>query len=221
MSTVKTTNIQHPSAASPSIVLASTGNATYAATHDFTAATVTGAGGLRLVTPTSIANSGGSASASGGAVTFSAVNSVSLNGVFTSSYPNYLITFDISTQASTAEITARLRVSGTDTITGYNRVDAYWTTSWTGGFSRVTNSTGTAFGLLPNLGATDSNGTMNVLSPQLAESTITNFAGSANGSVIQLSAGRLGAATSFDGMTLIASTGTITGKIRVYGYQNS
>ena len=44
MSTIKTTNIQNPSAASPSIVLASTGNATYAATHDFTAATVTGAG---------------------------------------------------------------------------------------------------------------------------------------------------------------------------------
>lgn len=42
MSTVKATNFQHPSAASPAIVLTSTGNATYAGAHDFTAATVTG-----------------------------------------------------------------------------------------------------------------------------------------------------------------------------------
>ena len=42
MSTVKTTNLQHASAGSPAIVLDADGDATYAGTHDFSAATVTG-----------------------------------------------------------------------------------------------------------------------------------------------------------------------------------
>ena len=42
MSTIKTTNLQHPSAASPAIVLDADGDATYAGVHDFSAATVTG-----------------------------------------------------------------------------------------------------------------------------------------------------------------------------------
>jgi len=44
MSTLKTTNLQHPSAASPAIVLDADGDATYAGVHDFSAATVTGVG---------------------------------------------------------------------------------------------------------------------------------------------------------------------------------
>ena len=44
MSTVKTTNLQHASAGSPAIVLDAAGDATYAGTHDFSAATVTGVG---------------------------------------------------------------------------------------------------------------------------------------------------------------------------------
>ena len=43
MSTLKTTNLQHPSAGSPAIVLDADGDATYAGVHDFSAATVTGA----------------------------------------------------------------------------------------------------------------------------------------------------------------------------------
>ena len=42
MSTLKTTNLQHASAGSPAIVLDAAGDATYAGTHDFSAATVTG-----------------------------------------------------------------------------------------------------------------------------------------------------------------------------------
>jgi hypothetical protein len=43
-------------------------------------------GGLAPATPTSIANSGGSASLSGNTVTFTGVSSVSLNGCFTGDY---------------------------------------------------------------------------------------------------------------------------------------
>ncbi len=46
-------------------------------------------GGLSMVNPTSIANSGGTASASGGQVTFTGVTSISLNGVLTITDDNY------------------------------------------------------------------------------------------------------------------------------------
>ena len=49
MSTLKTTNLQHASAGSPAIVLDAAGDATYAGTHDFSAATVTGVGKILQV----------------------------------------------------------------------------------------------------------------------------------------------------------------------------
>ena len=55
MSTVKTTNLQHASAGSPAIVLDADGDATYAGTHDFSAATVTGVGKvLQVVSVTKV-----------------------------------------------------------------------------------------------------------------------------------------------------------------------
>ncbi len=49
MSTVKVTNLSHASAGSPAIVLDAAGDATYAGTHDFSAATVTGVGKILQV----------------------------------------------------------------------------------------------------------------------------------------------------------------------------
>ena len=49
MSTLKTTNLQHPSAGSPAIVLDADGDAAYAGVHDFSAATVTGVGKILQV----------------------------------------------------------------------------------------------------------------------------------------------------------------------------
>ena len=103
MSTIKVTNVSHPSAASPAIVLDADGDATYAGVHDFSAATVTGAPqGLVHINTT----------------TFSAVSSVSVNNCFTSAYENYLILGNVIGTAGTS-IAARLRASGTDATTNY------------------------------------------------------------------------------------------------------
>lgn len=122
MSTLKTTNIQHPSAAAPAIVLDAAGDATYAGTHDFTAATVTGAGGLRLITPTSIANSGGSSSVTGGAITFTGVTTISVNGCFTSTYDNYVVQIIATGGAANLAQNIRLRVAGSDNSTASSYV---------------------------------------------------------------------------------------------------
>jgi hypothetical protein len=223
MSTLKTTNLQHPSAASPAIVLDAAGDATYAGVHDFSAATVTGAGGLRLVTPTSIANSGGSASASGGAVTFTGVSSISLNGVFTSAYDNYLIVMRVTCSTS-ANILGRFRLSGTDAsgATDY-RYASVRAGSNTDTLSGTDRSDGQAF-LYFGFGTTSASSIVSsIFGPNLAVST--NLIGQSTYFLTGFNIYNVGnihiPGTAYDGISLIPSTGNATGNIRVFGYQNS
>ena len=74
--------------------------------------------GLKLITPSSVAGSG--VSLSGAKVTFTTTTSVSVNGVFSSTYDNYLIVVGSGTITPSAEtLSIRLRASGTD-ATGTN-----------------------------------------------------------------------------------------------------
>jgi len=220
MSTLKTTNLQHPSAASPAIVLDADGDATYSGVHDFSAATVTGAGGLRLVTPTSIANSGGSASASGGAVTFTGVTSLSLNGVFSSGYDNYRIIIR-SVYSTGTNGFMRLRAAGTDNTTASSYVVQELTASSTS----VNGSRITADNWRSWSGAvTITNGVaFDIYSPFLATSTALTSSeiNSSSGAYLANYAGTHNQTTSYDGATFYVTSGNITGIIRVYGYQNS
>jgi hypothetical protein len=220
MSTVKTTNIQHPSAASPSIVLASTGNATYAATHDFTAATVTGAGGLRLVTPTSIANSGGTATASGGEVTFTAVNTISLNGVFTSAYANYKVMLNLTGKSASDGNTMRLRAGGSDTTSAtYQWSSARLGAALSGGQDNAATSQFFPYGEINKKYVL----TFDIFNAAISAGS--NLVGSCYHfdtiNYITVMSGGNTAAVAHDGFTFIPASGNITGKIRVYGYQNS
>jgi len=222
MSTIKVTNVSHPSAASPAIVLDADGDATYAGAHDFSAATVTGAGGLRLVTPTSIANSGGSASVSGGAVTFTGVTTISLNGVFTSDYDNYRIICNL-TKTSAGFMGLRLRASGTDSVTNYYFVNLE--TSTTGGPTRYASTTATSFDLGTKSNVSGSF-VMDLGNPAAVSTTNQSQNGPGAQSGIMWSSVGSGfhqVAAAYDGFTLIIITGgaLITGTIQVYGYQNS
>jgi len=71
-------------------------------------------GGLAPATPTSIANSGGSASLSGNTVTFTGVSSVSLNGCFTGDYDNYRVIVYSNSSSTSPDLILRNRASGTD-----------------------------------------------------------------------------------------------------------
>ena len=208
MSTVRTTNLQHPSAASPNLVLAADGSVSGGA----------GLGGLVLVSPTSIANSGGSASASGGAVSFTGVSSVSLNGVFTSTYENYLI---VLRALGSTEYTGRirLRAAGTDNTT---------TNGYVMQAVRGISAAASAFTVTSNLwdgvfygDATAAVAKYEIYRPNVAATTFFtgNFFGRTD--YVATVGGYHTEATSYDGITFIASTGNITGTIRVYGYKNS
>lgn len=177
--------------------------------------------GLVLISPTSIANSGGSASASGGSVTFTTVNSISLNGVFSATYENYRVALSISAQSANNDIQMRMRASGSDTTTAtYNM--AYQR----GGRSTLSDGgslTGTTFWIL----ASAFTGYASQMSMDMYRANTSGAVGwigqsfsNDAGFVDGTRGGNCTQATAHDGFTIISSTGTLTGTVRVYGYKN-
>lgn len=182
--------------------------------------------GLYLITPSSIANSGGSASASGGAVTFSGVTSVSLNGVFSNAYQNYrIVWFGEGTQAPTQGLCLRLRASGTDAA-GTNYVRSWIYNSDSAGPTRAyeTNNTRYVIGIVGNWSTSASILSADIFMPNASVYTgfATQFIGySTTNNISGFGVGSHSVATAYDGFTLLAeSSGTISGTVRCYGYKN-
>jgi hypothetical protein len=170
--------------------------------------------GLAIVTPTSIANSGGSASASGGAVTFTGVSSVSLNGVFTSTYDNYVIVTSIS---GSSDATIRLRAAGSDaasSLYGWAAVSGNQTGTVNGTGGSLATSAQYAY-----VAGVNSSVITNINSPVLSAFTTWSTSNVQPTTAIKLLAGHYGATTSFDGFTVLGTSQS--GIIRVYGYRNS
>ena len=174
--------------------------------------------GLNLVTPTSIANSGGSASLTGSAVTLSGVTSVSLNGVFTSTYENYRIIMT-GTGTASQNLQMRFRIAGTDTTATNYAYQRLLVNGSTAGGSRTTSTQqlqvgGVATGWAINV--------LDLANPQMTSATTMRaYAGySEAGAYMQDATGAYSLTTSFDGFTYFPDAGTISGIIRVYGYQN-
>ena len=195
-----------------------TGTSSTSGTMDFSGSVVKGAG-LDLISPTSIANSGGSATNTNGSVAYSAVSSVSLNGVFSSTYENYRILVRLTHSASNDTI-FRLRVAGVDNTTSnyiHQRLNASST-------STFPNRATTAYGPVLEGANTNVWASLDMTNPFTTEITqwYSYGVGAATASLENKTlAGVHNVTSSFDGITLYPSAGTITGTIRVYGYRNS
>jgi hypothetical protein len=175
--------------------------------------------GLRLLTPTSVpVGSGSSSVGTNGQVTFSGASSVSLNGVFTSTYDNYLILFN-TLHSSNSELNFRLRTAGTDSSANYEwqRLRATSTTvagaySAPGSFQLSVEASGTSYIL----------GSFLLFDPFKASATYytlgTNYV--TNSATVGIAGGRHNVGTSYDGLTFIPSAGNISGTISVYGYKD-
>jgi hypothetical protein len=175
--------------------------------------------GLRMVVPTSVAVGSGTGSiATQGTVTFSGASSVSLNGCFSSTYDNYRILF-FGTLSTGSNQTLRLRASGTDNsgATSYRSQQGTF-----GGASAAAKRNDTsAFNLNYDSGGSEppyyaidifrpnSTDSVKVISGMGYKSAQTDF-----------TSGALTSSTQFDGFSLITSTGTMSGTVRVYGYKN-
>jgi hypothetical protein len=183
------------------------------------AAVAAGGGGLTLIVPSSTANSGGTVSTSAGVVTASGVSSVSLNGIFSSTYVNYLIVYNEFTSSANSQTYMRLRVSGTDnttassylmaglrngytyTVSGYSDTASYWTINVEQGSTYKTGQS------------------IFIASPNVAVNTTYSslYVGRDNAGYV---GGVHNQNTAYDGFTVYPSTGTISGIFRVYGISN-
>lgn len=176
--------------------------------------------GLVTMTPTSIASTGtGNSSSIGtnGSVTFSSCETLSLNGVFTSSYDNYLIKLLITTAGATGSANMRLRVSGTDNSTGNSYV--WQQLRVTGTTLSASRTTTTSWNFVYN----DNNPTgvdVFVFGPQLTQATAMrsiNASDYLNAQIYDIG-GTHNQATSYDGFSILNMLQQPSGKICVYGF---
>jgi hypothetical protein len=180
-------------------------------------------GGMVLLTPTSIASTGtGNSSSIGanGSVTFSACETLSLNGVFSATYDNYMVVIR-GNNASATDINYRLRVSGSDNSTASSYTSQYLqgsSTTVSGG--RVS----TNYGQAGFWGSTQRAGlTWNIYGPFLAQPTALRTVGlqdSSSAATYDI-ASTHNQSTSYDGFTIIVNGSNGSGLISVYGLKGA
>lgn len=154
--------------------------------------------------------------------TFSAVSSVSVNNCFTSTYANYRLIIS-GTATANPQIQMRLRAASADnSASNYRYVGVY--TIETAGPIRDSQDTTTQFYVGSFTSATGlSVLTIDVYAPQLTEYTAMQANSYTSLADMQWASygGNMTVTTSYDGFTLLSTSGNMTGTVRVYGYRNS
>ena len=169
------------------------------------------------------------AAADGGAIalisstTFSGSSAHNVNDVFSTTYQNYLIQINHDAPSATGYQQLRLRVSGADNTTS----NYFWS-----GIYNISNATTpagegasaqTSFTYAYLESAATASCTFQIANPfETKATTYSNIMARTTGtqSLIYSNAGAFNTTTSFTGFTLYPASGTITGKVRVYGYNN-
>jgi len=179
---------------------------------------ITAPTGLKLLVPTSVAvGSGTGTVGSTGTVTFTGASSVSLNGVFSATYTNYRIVYNIEHSVGLVVASIRMRVSGTDaTGANYNYQSLSADNAISGGRSQ--NQTSSEFALISI--SVGNNGSTDIYRPFLANPTqfISTVISTFNSPYGRIYWAEHTPSTSYDGFTLFPSSGTMTGTVSVYGY---
>jgi hypothetical protein len=154
--------------------------------------------------------------------TFTTQSAVAVNTVFSSTYTNYRLVFNI-TASTNASILFRFRNAGSDIATTnyFYHFAASDSGSTAYGTAGVANSA-TSFPLNDNTIASPLAGAFDVFNPGIAANkrlngisswgTASNHKGGQSFCGVNLTG-------TYDGFSLIASSGTITGNVSVYGYR--
>ena len=196
-----------------------------------TLALVQNAGGTLYFTSAGVSVFQADGVAAAGALTlisstaFTTAASVSLPvATFSATYLNYLVLLNLSAASTDINLTGRMRISATDD-TNSNYATMLLGITDTGTASNVTLTGQSSF----TLKTTNNNPTyaasFTFLNPFASVRTniLTQISSITPGVAPMGSSGTLlfNATTSFDSFSFIASTGTITGTVKVYGYANS
>lgn len=181
-------------------------------------------GGLSPIAPTSIANSGGTASTTANTTTFTGVTTLSLNGIFSATYDLYEIAYSLTSTSATNGLWARLRVSGTDATGSDYTFQEWYGDSSTAGAARVTSTSVFRIGY-NNSSSNGNNGNIQVFNPFAAaytriQGTYSYLNGTSTALVGLSVVGNHTLATSYTGITfLLSGAGNMTGTVSVYGYK--
>ena len=177
--------------------------------------------GFELVKPSSVVVTGGgseSATVSAlGSVAFSAAATLSLNGVFSSGYDNYMVVCRVkSTTANSPGFRARLRSASTDASgTDYTVQYVYASSTSVSGL-RSTSQTSAEVG---GVGSGESGNTIYIYGPNLSQPTafrsVTIYT-PANPTIYD-EASTHSLSTAYDGITLFVGSDAMTGRVAVYG----
>ena len=152
---------------------------------------------------------------------FSAVASVTADSVFTSTYTNYKIVMNYTTN-STLGTLCKLRVGGVSASTNYNTFYAA-SQGWSVG-TVLANST-FVLGDYSN-GAFNCNQILEIQQPAIATGTTfwsnaTTSRGSYSTPYPQYTIGNHSTATAYDGIEFLVSSGTMSGTYTIYGYSKA
>lgn len=176
--------------------------------------------GLVLIKPTTVDKTGASSTATintGGSVTFDLCETLSLNGVFSSTYDNYIVDLRCKSDSSGNRTNLRLRAAGTDNSTA----NSYTSQLLLANGTSVTGSRqSSAEAWLGTVVSTDNNGQEIFLyGPHLAQPTaMRGLDASQNlGGYIADRAVTHNQSTSYDGFTIWVEGLAFTGLIKVYG----
>lgn len=175
--------------------------------------------GLKLIVPTSVAGSGVSVSASGKVTFTNETTTISVNGVFSSTYDNYLIVVRATNSTGAGGMLFRLRASGAD-ASGSNYTYQYLlanSTSVTGA-----RSASQTFGQSTPTRTLAGGDHIYIYGPHLAQPTAFRSVNVAGGTgsdpIIFEFANTHSLSTSYDGFSLIpAASYPSTGALTVYG----
>jgi len=176
--------------------------------------------GMGLIEPESISFSGTSAAITGlGSVEFTAVTSLSLNGVFTSDFDNYMLVMrysQVSGGGFDGPLFFRLRSSGSD-ATGSNYTYQLLEASDSSVYgSRSSSQTNGAMGRYED--GVYGGQCLSAYGPNLAQPTAFRNVSGWGDLRISEYATTHSLSTAYDGLTVyLSASGTISGRVAVYG----
>jgi len=154
-------------------------------------------------------------------VTFSAVASQSINNVFSATYQNYRIVVSGKNDTGTNQLRMRVRVGGVDNSAASNYLVAGEQITTTGA-SAISNSTGTTSWHIAEFYRRTGIVIVDITNPFATDYTtmaFNNYGGDSGTTQYYYSGGgSMTVTTSYDGFTIFPDLNTITGTVRVYGY---
>jgi hypothetical protein len=176
--------------------------------------------GLTLLTPASIANTGGTASiGANGTVSFTSASAISLNDVFSTTHDAYRIVIRAQSTTSAVMLRARLRFSGADATGSDYYGNIVYMSFGSTTISPIAINGGNYFRLIEVESTSNvfSSTTLDLINPFLTQRTFALFGGYGDAIGMQGWQQHAGG-SSYTGITIYPSANALNGSISVYGY---